>query len=208
MKKTDCQIRLETPADYPTTESLVRRAFWNVYRPGCLEHYVLHTFRHQPDFVRELDLVMEKDGELIGQIMFVRTAIACDDGRSLPIMTAGPLSIAPPYQRQGYGKMLLDAALEKATALGAGAVCFEGNLDFYRHSGFQVASTMGIHYYAEPREAEVPYFLCRELTPGYLTGIEGVYHTPRGYFVDETEAENFDRQFPPRKKEKLPGQIF
>ncbi|MGI6110476.1 MAG: GNAT family N-acetyltransferase [Eubacteriaceae bacterium] len=200
-------IRPEKPGDYQETENVVREAFWNVYRPGCLEHYVLHTYRNQEDFVPELNFVMEKDGRIIGQVMYVRASIETDDGASLPIMTMGPISILPEYKRQGYGKKLLDYSMEQAEKLGAGALCFEGNIDFYGKSGFATASTMGIHYYAEPKGAEVPYFLCKELKKGYLDGITGTYHTPQGYFVDEQEAEAFDQNFPPKEKLKLPGQL-
>ena len=208
MNTNDCIIRLETPADYAQTENVVREAFWNVYRPGCLEHYVLHTYRNDPAFVPELDFVLIKDGKIIGQVMYVRTEIKADDGQSIPIMTMGPIGILPEYKRQGYGKMLLDYSMEQARAMGAGALCFEGNIDFYGKSGFVVASTKGIHYYDEPRGEVVPYFLLKELEEGYLDGIEGVYHTPQGYFVDEAEAEEFDKRFPPKEKLKLPGQLF
>ena len=208
MNTNDCIIRLETPADYAETENVVREAFWNVYRPGCLEHYVLHTYRDNPDFVPELDFVLIKDGKIIGQVMYVRAEIKADDGRRIPIMTMGPIGVLPEYKRQGYGKMLLDYSMEKAREMGAGALCFEGNIDFYGKSGFVVASTKSIHYYGEPRDAEVPYFLLRELEEGYLDGIEGVYRTPQGYFVDEAEASEFDKNFPPKQKLKLPGQLF
>ena len=148
-------IRQETPEDYRATENLVREAFWNVYRPGCLEHYVLHTYREREDFVPELDLVMEKEGTLIGQVMYVKAVIILDSGDELPIMTMGPIGIAPQYKRQGYGKALLDYSMEKARRIGTGALCFEGNIDFYGKSGFVVASTMGIHYYAEPDRKSV-----------------------------------------------------
>jgi len=207
MNTNDCIIRLETPADYGASESLAREAFWNVYRPGCLEHYVLHCLRSDPAFLPELDMLLEKDGRLIGQIIFMKACIEADDGRRIPVLTGGPLSIAPEYQRQGYGQWFFSQSLEKAIALGYGAMCFEGNLDFYRHCGFDLASKRRIHYHAEPRDAEVPYFLLREFIPGYLDGIEGVYHTPPGYFVDKAEAEVFDRGFPPKIKEKRPGQL-
>ncbi|MBQ0038659.1 MAG: N-acetyltransferase [Clostridiales bacterium] len=207
MKQNDYTIRLETPADYRETERVVREAFWNVYRPGCLEHYVLHTYRTRPDFVPELDFVMEQDGRIIGQVMYVRTCIHADDGRDIPIMTMGPICILPDWQRQGYGKALLDYSMERARAMGAAALCFEGNIDFYGKSGFVVASTRGIHYYAEPRDAEVPYFLLKELEAGCLDGISGVYQTPDGYFVDEDEAARFDAQFPAKEKLHLPGQL-
>ena len=207
MKKEDIIIRPETPADYRAAENLTREAFWNVYRPGCLEHYVLHCYRNDPDFIPELDFVMEKDGKLIGQVIYVKAEIVCDDGRHLPIMTFGPISILPEYKRKGYGKKLLDYSLEKAAGLGVGAICMEGNIDFYGKSGFVVASTKGIHYHAEPRDEEVPYFLAKELKPGFLDGVTGVYHTPQGYFVDENKAEEFDRNFSEKQKLKLPGQL-
>lgn len=207
MKKNDFIIRLEKPADYRETENLVREAFWNVYRPGCLEHYVLHCYRTDKDFVPELDFVMEKDGKIIGQIMYVRAEIQSDDGRAIPAMTFGPISIAPEYKRKGYGKALLDYSMEKAKILGAKVLCMEGNIDFYGKSGFVVASTKKIHYYAEPRSEEVNYFLLKELQEEFLDGISGIYHTPEGYFVDEKEAEKFDALFPPKVKMKLPGQL-
>ena len=198
-------IRKETPADYRIVENLTREAFWNVYRPGCLEHYVLHTFRTDPAFVPELDLVMELDGEIIGHVMYVRSAIRSDDGRYIPMMTFGPISIAPACQRQGYGKKLLEYSMEKARELGAGVLAITGNIDFYGKSGFEVAKTRGVRYADDP---EADYFLIAELEPGFLNGISGTYKDPAGYFVDENEAEAFDSAFPPKEKQKLPGQLF
>ena len=94
-------IRNENPCDHREVENLVRESFWNVYRPGCLEHYVLHVLREDPAFVKELDFVMEKDGVIIGQNMFMRAVIASDDGRQIPILTMGPICIKPELKRQG-----------------------------------------------------------------------------------------------------------
>lgn len=201
-------IRNETPADYDAVENLTREAFWNVYRPGCMEHYVLHVLRDDPAFVPELDLVLERDGQLIGHVMYMRAEIRTDDGRRLPVMTFGPISINPDYKRQGYGKYLLDASMEKARDLGAGALCIEGNLDFYGKSGFVVAGTRGIRYHGEPEVEMVPYFLLKELKDGFLNGVTGVYETPQGYDVDPAAVEAFDKRFPPKEKRKLPGQLF
>lgn len=206
--KNNLIIRIENPADYAHTENLTREAFWNVYRPGCLEHYVLHCFRSKADFVPELSLVLELDGKLIGHVMYVRSEICVDDGRSIPVMTFGPISIASEYKRKGYGTILLRESMRRAEFLGVGALAIEGNIGFYGKSGFVVASTKGIHYAAEPRDAEVPYFLICELKPDFLDGVTGTYQDPKGYFVDEVEAEHFDAGFPPREKQKLPGQLF
>ena len=208
MNKNDHIIRLEKIDERREVETLVRESFWNVYRPGCLEHYVLNQLRNDPAFVPELNFVMEKDGRIIGQNVFMRASIKADDGRDIPIMTMGPICIANEYKRQGYGKTLLDYSLEKAAELGCGALCFEGDINFYGKSGFAFASRYGIRYHGLPEGADASFFLCRELIPGYLEGITGEYSTPEGYFVDEREAEKFDMEFPPKEKLKLPTQIF
>ena len=189
-------IRLEKKEEYREVEKMVRDSFWNVYRPGCFEHYVLNQLRDDPAFVPELDFVMEQDGQLIGQNMFMRANIKADDGRTISIMTMGPICITPEPKRKGYGKILLDYSLEKAKELGCGAVCFEGNIDFYGRSGFAPASTFGIRYHGLPEGEDASFFLCKELIPGYLDGITGEYATPQGYFVDESEVETFDKEFP------------
>ncbi|MBO5365569.1 MAG: N-acetyltransferase [Peptococcaceae bacterium] len=207
MNNNNYIIRLERKEEYREVEYLVREAFWNVYRPGALEHYVLNQLRNDNAFVPELDFVLEKDGKIIGQNVFMRAVIKADDGRDIPIMTMGPICIAPQYQKQGYGKILLDYSLEQAKQLGCGAVCFEGNINFYGKSGFTFACEFGIRYHGLPEGADDSFFLCKELIPGYLDGITGEYTPPQGYFVDETKAEQFDQQFPPKVKLKLPGQL-
>lgn len=208
MNKNDCIIRLETSSDYDEVENLVRESFWNVYRPGCLEHYVLHCLRNNKDFVPELDFVMEKDGRIIGQNVFVRAKINSDDGREIPIMTMGPICIANELKRKGYGKILLDYSLEKAKKMGVRALCFEGNISFYGKSGFNFASKYGIRYHGLPEGADSSFFLCKELIPGFLDNITGEYAPPTAYLVDETEAEKFDMKFPYKEKLKLPGQLI
>ena len=204
-------IRQERTEDEAVVENLVREAFWNVYRPGCQEHYVLHRLRASPNFVRELAFVMEADGQIVGQNVFVRAAIRLDGGGSLPILTMGPICIRHDLQRKGYGKRLLDHSLAQAAALGFGAVCFEGDIAFYGKSGFVVAATKGIRYHGLPDGADASFFLCRELTPGYLDGVRGEYATPQEYFVCEQDPKGFaayEAQFPVKEKLKLPGQLF
>ncbi|MBR5059611.1 MAG: N-acetyltransferase [Clostridia bacterium] len=208
MEKHDLVIRQENKEDHDKVEELIRESFWNVYRPGCSEHYVIHVLRDDPAFVKELDLVMERDGRIIGQNMFMRTVINADDGRVIPVLTMGPICVAPELKRRGYGKAILDHSLEKAAGLGYGAVLFEGNILFYGKSGFDHARRFGIRYHDLPEGADDSFFLCRELIPGYLDGITGVYQTPPGYYVKDADVEEFDKRFPPKQKLKLPGQIF
>lgn len=205
-------IRHETNEEQHEVENLVRESFWNVYRPGCLEHFVLHCLRNNVAFIPELDFVMTiNDGHedlLIGQVMCMRAEIKTDGGESLPIMTFRPIGIHPDYKRQGYGKALLDYTMQEAANMGFGAVCIEGNIDFYGKCGFTHASDYGIRYHGVPEEEGTPFFLCKELKPGYLDGITGEYATPEGYFIDEAECERYDAAFPPKEKKKLPGQLW
>ena len=206
-------IRLEQPSDYREVENLTREAFWNVYRPGCTEHFVLNQYRNNPDFIPELDWVMEEDGRIIGHVMFSRAELVLDDGKHVPSWTFGPISIHPDFKRQGYGLSLLNFALAKARELGIGFLCMEGNINFYRNAGFDVASKLGIHYHAEPHDAVVPYFLAQELIPGWLHdhGVtEATYQPPRGYFVADEQPEAFEAYeatFPGKEKAFNEGQL-
>ena len=221
------KIRLEQPKDYREVENLTREAFWNVYRPGCTEHFVLNQYRKNPDFIPELDFVMEEDNRIIGHVMFSKASLTPDpspmgegsDGSSqqmegpVPSWTFGPISIHPDYKRKGYGLKLLKYALEKAREMGVGFICMEGNIDFYKHAGFCLASKYNIHYHDFPRDAEVPFFLAQELIPGWLkeNGIqEATYCPPKGYFVADDNPEAFEADeatFPKKVKLRLPGQL-
>ena len=214
-------IRLEETKDYREVENLTREAFWNVYRPGCTEHYVLNQYRTNPDFIPELDFVMERlrvgdgtsgmeDNKIIGHVMFSKAEIILDDGTHFPSWTFGPISIHPDYKRKGYGLKLLKYAIDKAKEMGIGLLQMEGNIVFYKHAGFDFASKMNIHYHAEPRESEVPYFLAQELIPGYWGNREGTYCPPKGYFVADENPEAFEAYeatFPQKEKLRLPGQL-
>lgn len=203
-------FRNETPEDYRNVENLTREAFWNVYKPGCDEHFILHNFRTRSEFVPELDILMEEGGILVGHVMFARAEIKLNNGGILPIMTFGPISIAPNFKRKGYGTILLRHAMEKAKEMGSGALAITGNIGFYGKSGFVAAKTKGVLYHADP---DADYFLIKELVPGFLDQVKvaggGTFKEPDGYFIcDKKDVEEFDKQFPPKEKLKLPGQIF
>jgi predicted N-acetyltransferase YhbS len=216
------KIRLETPGDYSAVESLTREAFWNVYKPGCSEHYILHAFRERPEFIKELDFVLEdtdvisngKKSEslhIVAHVMFARSQLIRSGGIQIPVCTFGPISVRPDMQRKGYGRRLLAYALEKASQLRYGAVCITGNIAFYGTCGFVTASSMNVKY-AEDPDSDAPYFLLKELRSGFLNeklaGKSASFKEPDGYFVSDDDVEAFDRQFPPKQKLRLPGQLF
>ena len=150
---------------------------------------------------------------IIGHVMFSKAELHLDDGTIRPSWTFGPISIHPDYKRKGYGLKLLNCALEKARDMGIGFLCMEGNIGFYRHAGFDLASKLGIHYHAEPRDAAVPYFLAQELIPGWLKDngiIEATYCPPKGYFAADENPKAFDAYestFPHKEKAFRPGQL-
>ena len=191
-------------------EDLTREAFWNIYRPGCTEHFVLKQYRNNPDFIPELDFVMEQDGKIIGHVMFSKAEIILDDGTRFPSWTFGPISIHPDYKRKGYGLKLLNYALEKAREMGVGMLQMEGNIEFYKHAGFDLASKLRIHYHDMPKGEDVPFFLAQELIHGYWGDREGTYSPPKGYFVADENPEAFeayDKGFHKKAKAYNEGQL-
>ena len=200
-------IRLEEPKDYRKVEELTREAFWNKYRPGCMEHYVLHRYRGRPEFVKELDYVMEEEGRLVAHIMYSRAQITADDGRIIPIMVFGPVSVLPEKQGGGRGGRLIRYTLELAEKMGCGAVAITGDPDYYHRFGFVSGSKLGVWYDGIPRGEEAPFFMVKELKEGFLKGVTGVYRDPEGYFVEDADVKAFDAGFPPKEKKKLPGQL-
>ncbi len=208
MNTNGYKIRLEKKEDYRKTENLVREAFWNVYKPGCMEHYLLHTMRSHRDFIPSLNFVMEINSKIIGHVAYAKSYIKGYDGTEVIVLSLGPICIAPEYKRQGYGKILLEYSLKEARNQGYGAVFLEGNFDFYGKSGFSHASEKGIDYPGFEKGKYVPFFLFLELQKDFLSGVTGNYCPSSAYMVDDRAADEFDKSFPKKEKLKLPGQIF
>ena len=172
-----------------------------------MEHYVLHCYRSRPEFVKELDYVAEEAGRIVAHIMYSHARIRADDGRTIPLLIFGPVSVLPEKQGQGIGSRLIRYTLELAEQMGCGAVAITGDPDYYHRFGFVSGSALGVYYDGIPREEEAPFFMVKELKQGFLRGITGVYSDPEGYLVDDDQVEAFDAAFPPKEKKKLPGQL-
>ena len=120
-------IRNETEKDYTIVEEMTREAFWNLYVPGCDEHYLVHTMRSHEDFIPELDFVAEIDGKIVGNVMYTKARLIDEAGNEKPILTFGPLCVRLGYQRKGIGKELLRTSFEKALYIGYDAIVIFGN---------------------------------------------------------------------------------
>ena len=196
------KIRNEKETDYRRVEEITRKAFWNLYAPGCDEHYLVHIMRTHKDFIPELDFVIEVDGQVIGNIMYTKAKLIDESGEEKEILSFGPVSILPEYQRRGYGKKLIEYSFEKAAALGYDVIVIFGNPGNYVSLGFKsckkynVCLENGIYPTA---------MLVKELKPGTLDGRKWVYLSPV-FDIDKKEAERFDEGFEPWEKKYQPSQ--
>lgn len=196
-------IRNERESDYKIVEDITRKAFYNVYVPGCMEHYIVHIMRGHEDFIPELDFVIELDGQIVGNIMYTKAKLTDEDGTEKEIVTFGPVSILPKYQRKGYGKMLIEHSLKRAAELGYEAVVIMGSPANYVGSGFQCCRKYNICVEKEKYPAAM---LVKELKPGALDGRLWFYSDSPVMNVDEREAQAFDDGLEKMEKKWMPSQ--
>lgn len=205
------EIREELPNEYHEVENLVREAFWNVYRPGCAEHLILHQFRNHPHYLKNLSKVLLIDGKLVGQIMFSNAKLRNEKtGQIKEIATFGPFAILPDFQKQGLGEKLAQYSISQAREEGISHLVIFGNPDYYHKYGFVTASDYGIYLDEQNKEEVLEFVMVLDLQKDASVTPENgpwLYRDPEGYEVDEEELTAFDSGFPLKKKEKRPGQL-
>jgi putative acetyltransferase len=190
-------IRQEQQNEYRAVDELTREAFWNLYVPGCSEHYCLHQMRDSADFIPELDLVAELDGKVIGNIVYTRGKVVSDTGKSREVISFGPLSVMPAYQRQGGGKALIRYSLDKAVSLGFTAVCIYGDPRYYSRFGFRCAERYNI---TNSGGKFAVALMALELVPGSLRKVSGRFVESEVYRVDEDAFREYEKTFPPKNE--------
>ena len=196
-------IRNETAADYATVEEITRSAFWNLYVPGCEEHYLVHIMRSHPDFIPELDLVLEVDKKIIGCIMYTKSQLIDEAGHTKEILTFGPLCFLPEYQRKGYSKKLLEASFQKAISMGYDTIVIFGNPGNYVSRGFKSCKKFNIC--VENGTFPTP-MLVKELKPDVLDGRKWIYRQSPVFEYNPQEAQRFDDNLEKWEKKHLPCQ--
>ena len=192
----DIELRQEQPADYSETENVTREAFWNHYSPACSEHYLLHIMRDCPAFVPELDVVAVCDGKIVGNVVYMKSVIRADNGNSYEVLSLGPISVLPEYQRKGIGGRMIEYTRDIARRMGFAAILLCGDPDYYSRQGFLSAETFGIrtedNMYADALQ------VC-PLCENSMSGMKGRYIEDSVYQVDEAAATEFDKHFPPKE---------
>ncbi|BBF43756.1 acetyltransferase, GNAT family [Lachnospiraceae bacterium KM106-2] len=195
---SDIVIRNEVVNDYRKVEELTREAFWNLHNPGCDEHYLVHILRNHEDYIPELDLVAELDGKLVGNIIYTKAKLVDENGNEKSILTFGPISVLPQYQRKGIGKTLLNHSFEKAIELGYDSIVIFGHPGNYVSRGFisckKCNICVGSDYYPTA-------MLVKQLKPDVFDGRKWTYQERPAYEIDEKDAEEYDKRFKPKKKE-------
>lgn len=196
-------IRPTLPTDYLATESLIRDAFWDLYRPGCVEHLVTHQLRSGPDVL--LDLLIQDETQLLGCLLATRARLIHPDGRQSAVCSLGPIAVVPGSQRQGIGSGLITRALEQLAAAGLPAVFLYGDPGYYSRFGFADAATWAV---TTPDGGNFDAFRGLELAPGGLEGLSGRLVDSPDFEVKPDRLAAFEQGFPARAKHRRPGQLF
>lgn len=190
-------VRLETKHDYAEVENLTREAFWNLYTPGCDEHFLCHILRDHEDFIGDLDYVAELDGRILGSIMYTKAWLIGDDLARLPIVSFGPLCVHPDFQRRGIGTALIDTTRALVAGKGIPAIAIYGDPHNYCKHGFR----NGIDYRVSTMDGDYPLgLLVLELQPGFFGGQKWKLKQSDAFQFEQEKALEFDKGF--KEKEK------
>ncbi|MFZ5967074.1 MAG: GNAT family N-acetyltransferase [Bacillota bacterium] len=190
-------IRLEKENDYADVEYMTREAFWNVYRPGCDEHLIIHKMRKVSAFVKELSFVACDNDKIVGSIIYSKAKIINDENKEFVVLCMGPLGVLPSYRRQGIGSLLMNYSIEKAKRLGYEAIIIFGNPEYYHRFGFINAKEYGIQT-STGKNFEA--FMALELCEGRLNDISGKFYEDEVFHIEKEELETFEKEFPYKEK--------
>lgn len=196
-------IRNETESDYTIVENITRNAFWNLYVPGCDEHYLVHIMRKHEDFIPELAFVAELDGQVIGNVMYTKSKLIDESGEEKQILTFGPICILPEYQREGYGKAMLEHSFQRAVELGYDVIVIFGNPGNYVSRGFKSCKRYNV---CLENDSYPSAMLVKELKTGILDGRKWRFQDSSLYQIDSAKVQSFDEQFEPKEKKYKPSQ--
>ena len=203
MSNINLIIRNEKENDYETVEKMVREAFWNLYVPGCNEHFVLHNLRNSSDFIPELDFVAEKEGQIVGQIVYSRGVIKYIHGTEKEVISFGPVSVLPAFQKQGIGTTLIRHTINLAQEMGFLAICIYRDPRYYSRFSFRCAEKYEIKT-ADSKFAVALQAL--ELRRGVLNNKPGKFIESTAFEVDENEFTKYDTAFPFKEKAETDSQ--
>ncbi len=190
-------IRNERKEDYRQVEELAREAFWNLYIPGCHEHYVVHQLRFHNDYLKDLSFIIEDKNEIIGAIFFTKAKIICDENKSIDVISFGPVFIDPRFHRKGIGKVLITYAIENARKKGYRAIITLGYPYHYEPYGFLSGKNYNISM------EDKKYYKGLLVLPLYenaLKDVKGYALFSSVFETNQQEVDEFDKAFEYKEK--------
>lgn len=203
----EMNIRLENENDYFEVEKMVRDSFWNIYRPGAFEHYIVHNLRNDESFINNLAYVIEIDDHIIGHINYSWGKIRFENGKIKSAAVLGPLSIDRNYQKRGYGTDLVEFTLDLLEKKGIPYVFVIGDENYYRRFGFKSASAYGVFLQGTDTNDECPFFMIKVFDEDAIDFNGATFSNPDVFDVDESDVDEFDRKFEYKQKKVLKGQL-
>lgn len=191
-------IRKETEQDIYQVNNLIRDAFWNLFEPGCTEHYLAHVIRKSDDYINDFSLLACIDNQVVGVIMYTRSTIV-QSNKMIPVLTFGPLAVDPLWQKQGIGAKLIEHSMALAEAKGEKAIIIYGHPTYYPRFGFIPCSSANI---VNEKGMVIDAFMIRPLGQTNVSSLAGTfYESPVFELVKDQDAvEQFDHGFPPKEK--------
>lgn len=185
--------------DFKSTENLTRETFWNLYNPGCSEHFILHNLRKSKSYVKELDLIALNDGEIVGHIISTIAKVVDKQGIEHEVLCVGPFAVSSCLQGKGIGAKLLNHSIAKAKEMGFNGMILFGNPDYYSRFGFVNAQQFGI---TTKDDQNFDPFMALELCENGLVNTKGAFFEDSAFEFKENELDEFEKQFPPKEKGK------
>lgn len=193
------EIRITAKGDYKSTENLTREAFWNLYNPGCSEHFILHKQRESKSYVEGLDLVAIHKGEIIGHIISTKAKVVDAKGNEHEVLCVGPFAVSSKFQGKGIGTKLIKQSIAKANEMGFSGMILFGNPNYYNRFGFVNAQQFEI----KTKDGQnFDPFMALELGENRLSNVKGTFFEDSAFEFDESELNEFDTQFPFKEKGK------
>jgi predicted N-acetyltransferase YhbS len=192
-------IKATDKSDYTETENLTREAFWNLYKPGCDEHLVLHQLRKSNSYIAALDFVALDEGRIIGHIISTKARVTDNQGKDHEVLCAGPLAVLPELQSKGIGAKLMMHSISIARELGYSGMILFGNPDYYKRFGYVNAQEYEI---ATKEGQNFDPFMALELRHNALKEVKGRFFEEEAFTTNEDELIEFEKQFPFKEKGK------
>lgn len=198
------KLRLENENDYTEVENLVRNAFWNVYRPGAFEHYIVHELRYDESFIANLAYVIEENGEIVGHINYSKGFIDTENEKTDAVVL-GPIAIRKDHQNKGLGSRLIEYTLSLAEKEAIPYILVVGDENYYHRFGFISASKYDLYLEGTDTTQDCPFFMIRIFDESKV--MKGTFHNPDVFNVTQEDADEFDRKFEYKEKKVLDTQL-